>query len=138
MKLSSTKLRIWFKRIIAPFLVCSSLVAIALAQTPNMMPVGQPQPAIHPHPLSSAAPQQQAAISPSTPVSPVSPVTADKITDTSMSSPQPTTRLWNLQDADILSVISEVSQETGKNFVVDPRVAGKITLISSRPLRQGE
>lgn len=49
-----------------------------------------------------------------------------------------TTRLWNLQDADILSVINEVSQETGKNFVVDPRVSGKITLISSKPLRQNE
>jgi general secretion pathway protein D len=48
------------------------------------------------------------------------------------------TRLWNLQDADILSVINEVSQETGKNFVVDPRVNGKITLISSKPLRQNE
>lgn len=47
-------------------------------------------------------------------------------------------RLWNLQDADILSVINEVSQETGKNFVVDPRVNGKITLVSSKPLRQGE
>lgn len=47
-------------------------------------------------------------------------------------------RLWNLQDADILSVITEVSQETGKNFVVDPRVSGKVTLISSKPLRKGE
>jgi general secretion pathway protein D len=47
-------------------------------------------------------------------------------------------RLWNLQDADILSVINEVSQETGKNFVVDPRVNGKITLISSKPLHQNE
>lgn len=47
-------------------------------------------------------------------------------------------RLWNLQDADILSVISEVSQETGKNFVVDPRVSGKITLVSSKPLKQSE
>ncbi len=51
---------------------------------------------------------------------------------------KPAKRLWNLQDADILSVITEVSQETGKNFVVDPRVSGKITLISSKPLRQGE
>jgi len=47
-------------------------------------------------------------------------------------------RLWNLQDADILSVITEVSQETGKNFVVDPRVSGKISLISSKPLKQSE
>lgn len=47
-------------------------------------------------------------------------------------------RLWNLQDADILSVINEVSQQTGKNFIVDPRVTGKITLISSKPLKQHE
>jgi len=47
-------------------------------------------------------------------------------------------RLWNLQDADILSIINEVSQETGKNFVVDPRVNGKITLISNKPLKQKE
>ncbi|OGT69525.1 MAG: type II secretion system protein GspD [Gammaproteobacteria bacterium RIFCSPHIGHO2_12_FULL_45_9] len=46
--------------------------------------------------------------------------------------------LWNLQDADILSVINEVSQETGKNFIVDPRVNGKITLISNKPVRRGE
>ena len=44
-------------------------------------------------------------------------------------------RLWNLQDADILSVINEVSLETGKNFVVDPRVTGKISLISSKPIQ---
>lgn len=47
-------------------------------------------------------------------------------------------RLWNLQDADILSVINEVSQETGKNFVIDPRVSGKITLVSSKPIRSNE
>lgn len=51
---------------------------------------------------------------------------------------KPNGRLWNLQDADILSVINEVSQETGKNFVVDPRVTGKITLVSSKPLKQKE
>lgn len=47
-------------------------------------------------------------------------------------------RLWNLQDADILSVINEVSLETGKNFIVDPRVNGKITLISSKPIQANE
>lgn len=51
---------------------------------------------------------------------------------------KPATRLWNLQDADILSVINEVSQETGKNFVVDPRVNGKISLVSSKPLRSDQ
>jgi len=48
------------------------------------------------------------------------------------------TRLWNLQDADILSVINEVSLETGKNFVVDPRVTGKISLVSSKPIKPDE
>lgn len=53
-------------------------------------------------------------------------------------SPNSGKRLWNLQDADILSVISEVSQETGKNFIVDPRVSGKISLVSSKPIKQAE
>lgn len=51
---------------------------------------------------------------------------------------KPARRLWNLQDADILSVINEVSQETGKNFIVDPRVSGKISLVSTKPLKQSE
>lgn len=52
--------------------------------------------------------------------------------------PAPAGRLWNLQDADILSVINEVSLETGKNFVVDPRVSGKISLVSSKPIKPEE
>jgi len=54
------------------------------------------------------------------------------------SPPLPETRLWNLQEADILSVINEVSLETGKNFIVDPRVSGKISLVSSKPIRKEE
>jgi general secretion pathway protein D len=52
--------------------------------------------------------------------------------------PAATGRLWNLQDADILSVINEVSLETGKNFIVDPRVSGKISLVSSKPIKPTE
>ncbi|MEK6749487.1 MAG: type II secretion system secretin GspD [Pseudomonadota bacterium] len=40
----------------------------------------------------------------------------------------------NMKGADISAVISTVSEITGKNFIVDPRVKGKITLISSKPL----
>lgn len=54
---------------------------------------------------------------------------------TSATPPHTSSRLWNLQDADILSVINEVSLETGKNFVVDPKVTGKISLVSSKPIR---
>jgi general secretion pathway protein D len=45
-----------------------------------------------------------------------------------------TVRVWNLQDADILAVIDEVSHETGKSFVIDPRVSGKISIASTQPM----
>ena len=37
---------------------------------------------------------------------------------------------WNLQQTDIRAVIQEVSKMTGKNFLIDPRVQGKLSLIS--------
>jgi general secretion pathway protein D len=85
------------------------------------------------------------APNPDAPPAPPLPV-LDDIQDTATAEPvsqpvvpvEPATRLWNLQDADILSVINEVSQETGKNFVVDPRVTGKISLVSSKPLKKEE
>ncbi len=39
-------------------------------------------------------------------------------------------KLWNLNNADIRAVIAEVSRVTGKNFVIDPRVQGKISIVS--------
>ncbi len=44
----------------------------------------------------------------------------------------------NLKGADINALIGTVSEITGKNFIVDPRVKGKITIISSRPLDKKE
>lgn len=43
-------------------------------------------------------------------------------------------KLWNLSNADIRAVIAEVSRITGKNFIIDPRVQGKISIVSSTPL----
>lgn len=40
----------------------------------------------------------------------------------------------NLKDADISTLIATVSEVTGKNFVIDPRVKGKVTVISSSPM----
>ncbi len=40
----------------------------------------------------------------------------------------------NLKEADISALVAEVSEITGKNFIVDPRVKGNITVISSKPL----
>lgn len=42
--------------------------------------------------------------------------------------------LWNLQGVPIEDIIEEVSRETGKNFLVDAAVQGKVTVISSTPL----
>jgi len=44
----------------------------------------------------------------------------------------------NLRDADISSVITTVSEMTGKNFIVDPRVKGRVTVISSKPMEADE
>lgn len=44
----------------------------------------------------------------------------------------------NLKDADINAVISTVAEMTGKNFIVDPRVKGKVTVISARPMNADE
>jgi len=40
--------------------------------------------------------------------------------------------------ADINAVITSVADITGKNFIVDPRVKGKVTIISSRPMNSKE
>jgi general secretion pathway protein D len=44
----------------------------------------------------------------------------------------------NLKDADIGALISTVAEITDRNFVVDPRVKGKVTVISSRPMDSDE
>ena len=44
----------------------------------------------------------------------------------------------NLRDADINAFIGEVADITGKNFAVDPRVKGNITVISNRALSREE
>lgn len=40
----------------------------------------------------------------------------------------------NLKDADINTLITTVSEVTGKNFIVDDKVKGKVTVISSKPM----
>ena len=48
------------------------------------------------------------------------------------------TKIWNLRNADIRAVIGEVSRITKKNFVIDPRVSGKISIVSSTPISDRE
>lgn len=48
------------------------------------------------------------------------------------------TKMWNLRQANIRSVIQAVSKATGKNFIVDSRVQGKISIISSKEINNQE
>ncbi|MDX2224948.1 MAG: type II secretion system secretin GspD [Rhodospirillaceae bacterium] len=46
----------------------------------------------------------------------------------------PPGQVLNLRDADIRAFITDVSMMTGRTFVVDPRVQGKVTVVSQTPL----
>ncbi len=44
----------------------------------------------------------------------------------------------NLRDADINGLIEIVSEETGINFIVDPRVRGQVNVVSGQPIKRDE
>ncbi len=44
----------------------------------------------------------------------------------------------NLKEADIRALIATVSKFTGKNFVVDPRVKARVSVVSSRAMSESE
>lgn len=52
----------------------------------------------------------------------------------SISWAQQTDVTLNWKDADIRKVVEAVSEVTGKNFIIDPRVTGKVTLLSATPM----
>lgn len=54
------------------------------------------------------------------------------------SKPVTDTKIWNLRNADIRAVIAEVSRITKKNFVIDPRVTGKISIVSGSAISDQE
>lgn len=44
----------------------------------------------------------------------------------------------NLKDADIRAFVTQVADITGYSFVIDPRVKGKVTVLSNAPMNQSE
>ena len=40
----------------------------------------------------------------------------------------------NYKDADIRQIIEAVGEVTGRNFIIDPRVSGNVTMLSSTPM----
>lgn len=43
---------------------------------------------------------------------------------------------WNFNNVDIKTIIEAVAEQTQKNFIVDPRVQGKVTVISQAPIQK--
>jgi general secretion pathway protein D len=52
--------------------------------------------------------------------------------------PEENTWRVNLRDADLRTFITQVSEITGHSFVVDPRVKGKVTIVSKAALAKAE
>lgn len=50
----------------------------------------------------------------------------------------PESATLNLNNADIRILINTVSKATGQNFIVDPRVKGKVTVVSAKPMTKDE
>lgn len=42
----------------------------------------------------------------------------------------------NLKGADLTTLVETVSQATGRNFILDPQIKGKVTVISSKPMSE--
>jgi general secretion pathway protein D len=90
------------------------------------------------NPNRPLAPQK----SPTAPVPPptVPPAPSAPAARPGAQTPAPVTRvnsnevLLNFQAADIQAVVKAVSQMTGRNFLLDPRVKGQVTIISAKPV----
>lgn len=78
---------------------------------------------------------QNVAVPAAPPPTAVAPSTTAPATDTAQGDARHT---LNLKDADIGVLIETVSQITGTPFIVDPRVEGRVTVISGKPMAAQE
>jgi len=102
-------------------IVAAALASQARAQPPPPPPA-QPQPQVQPQPLPLAPPPLASPPqAPSQSQMLVQPVGADQVT-------------LNFVNADIEGVVRAVSEITGKNFLIDPRVKGTVNIVSARPM----
>lgn len=50
----------------------------------------------------------------------------------------PAEHVLNFNDVDIRALITAVAEMTGRNIIIDPQVAGRVTVISTQPMRSDE
>jgi len=94
--------------------------ATALAQKPG------------PEPLRQQAIPTNVPPSPTPVTAPAGPAPPPASTTEAASHPEGVT--LNFQGADLQAVTKAVSQMTGRNFLIDPRAKGQITIISAKPV----
>lgn len=111
-------------------------------QQPNINPPpGGPPPAVpqlNINPPPSGIQQQNINPSSTSTLNATSDLSAIKNSNAAAAAAAQPGQLWNLQKVDIRTLIEQVSKQTGKDFLLDPRVQGKVTLISSTPLSAPE
>ncbi len=132
-------MKIKFARLVSLLVLTGFVSAQAVEMVPiQIAPGGEAQPAppqqqaeenvnapppLPPPPV--AAPAQRGF--PAAPVNSVPPAVTTKPL-------KPGEMLFNFQDADIQAVVKTISQISGRNFLLDPRVKGKVTIISAKPV----
>ncbi|AGH47790.1 type II secretion system protein D [Sphingomonas sp. MM-1] len=55
-----------------------------------------------------------------------------------LASPGAAQQMLNLRDADIRAFIQDAARVTGRTFIIDPRVQGKVSVVTDRPLSRTE
>jgi general secretion pathway protein D len=143
MAISRNSLATHFAGVALGILLATPLAALAQNQAdeaemnaPPMTAVPPPAPPESQQPASPLTPMGVApAPRPAAPMPPSRPsATMPAATAPSAPALRPGEMMFNFQEADIQAVVKTVSQITGKNFLLDPRVKGKLTIISTQPV----
>ncbi len=127
-------------------ILASALLTVPLAlHAQQNEETGQDEPPVMTVP-PPAPPGNQQPGSPLTPLGaapsmrPASPIPPSRASGTTAATAptgaalRPGEMMFNFQEADIQAVVKTVSQITGKNFLLDPRVKGRLTIISTQPV----
>ena len=118
----------------------SAVIGLVMGISPVLSAPAQesPPPAAMPTPAAPVPAPAGVRNTMPQPMPPVPPPSPFKAPAPPVSASGPTLRpgemMFNFQDADIQAVVKTVSQITGKNFLIDPRVRGKLTIISTQPV----
>src|SRR5262245_23442650 len=119
----------------ALFAVVAFTAPAAMAQTPDEPPPGQaaPVPPGFPTAPAPAAPPVPSAPARTPPIAPAPPSGARPPGGVAVT-PKAGEVLLNFQQADLQAVVKAMSQMTGRNMLIDPRVRGQVTIVSARAM----